>query len=144
MEGLWPLFSNLKGWIMANLLTTQTIIDGARNTVIKVTGVLDTSDLAYTIVVDPTTLVPQPTQLRLDHIDYSVSDQLELRIQWDATVPVDIMPLAGRGRMTFWNFGGLQNNAGAGKTGKIGISTKGWTSGTQTFTLVFEMVKQGV
>lgn len=129
---------------MANTITYQTIIDGARNTVIKVSGVLDTSNLSSTVIVDPATLVPVPTQLRIDHIDYSISDQLELRLQWDATTPVDIMPLAGRGRMSFWNIGGLQNNAGAGKTGKIKLSTDGYTSGVQIFTLILEMVKQGV
>ena len=129
---------------MANTITYQTIIDGARNTVIKVSGVLDTSNLSSTVIVDPATLVPVPTQLRIDHIDYSISDQLELRLQWDATTPVDIMPLAGRGRMSFWNIGGLQNNAGASKTGKIKLSTDGYTSGTQIFTLILDMVKQGV
>jgi len=128
---------------MANVISYQTLIDGARNTVLKITGVLDTSNMAETSVIDLSTLVPIPTQLRIDHIDYSVSDQLELRLRWDATSPVDIMPLAGRGRMSFWNFGGLQNNAGAGKTGRILLSTVGYTSGTQVFSLILEMVKQG-
>jgi hypothetical protein len=129
---------------MANAITYQTLIDGARNTIIKVTGVLDTSNMVETSVIDLSTLVPVPTQLRIDHIDYSVSDQLELRLRWDATTPVDIMPLAGRGRMSFWNFGGLQNNAGAGKTGKILLSTVGYASGIQVFSLILEMAKQGV
>lgn len=100
--------------------------------------------MVETSVIDLSTLVPVPTQLRIDHIDYSVSDQLELRLRWDATTPVDIMPLAGRGRMSFWNFGGLQNNAGAGKTGKILLSTVGYASGIQVFSLILEMAKQGV
>lgn len=129
---------------MANVTTIQILNDGNRNAIVKITGVLDTSDLASTVVVDPASLLPIPTQLRIDHVDYSVSDQLELRLQWDATSPVDIMPLAGRGRMSFWNFGGIQNNAGAGKTGKILLSTKGWASGTQVFSLILEMVKSGV
>lgn len=129
---------------MANSVTYQTMIDGPRNTVVKIAGVLDTSDLASTIIIDPANFSPVPTQFRIDHVDYAISDQLELRLQWDATTPVDILPLAGRGRMSFWNFGGLHNNAGAGKTGKISLLTKGWASGTQTFTLVLEMVKSGV
>lgn len=129
---------------MANSVTIQTIVDGAANTIVKITGVLDTSNLTSTTVLDPATLVPVPTQVRIDHVDYSISDQLELRLQWDATTPVDIMPLAGRGRMSFWNFGGLQNNAGAGKTGKILLSTVGYASGTQVFSLILELRKQGV
>jgi hypothetical protein len=130
---------------MANSLNTQVLVDGARNTVIKITGVLDTSDLASTKVVDLTTLSLNPSQVRIDHIDYSIVNNLEVRLLWDATTPVDILPLAGRGRMSFWNFGGLQNNAGAGKTGNILIETNGWTTGSpMVFSVVLELVKQGV
>lgn len=128
---------------MANSVTYQILNDGPRNAVVKIAGVLDTSDLSSTVVVDPASFLPVPTQFRIDHVDYAISDQLELRLQWDATTPVDILPLAGRGRMSFWNIGGIHNNAGAGKTGKILLLTKGWASGTQTFTLILEMVKSG-
>lgn len=129
---------------MANAHTEQTIIDGDRNIVVKCTGILDTSDLAALVIIDPTTFSPQPTQVRIDHIDYSISDQIEVILYWEATADVVIMPLAGRGRLSFWNFGGLQNNAGAGKTGAIKLATNGWYSGIQYYSLVFELVKQGV
>ena len=129
---------------MANQLLTQTLVDGARNAVVKITGVLDTSDVSTTVVVDPANFIPTPTTFRIDHIDYSISDPLEVRLLWDATTDVDILPLAGRGRMSFWNFGGLQNNAGAGNTGKINLETNGYTSGTLVFSVVLELVKIGV
>jgi hypothetical protein len=133
---------------MANSFTTQILEEGPRNVIVKLAGVLDTSDLASTVAINVSTLNQgglgfTPSQVRIDHIDYSISDQLELQFSWDATTPVIIMPLAGRGRITFWNFGGLTNNAGAGKTGNILIKTTGWTSGTQIFSVVLEMVKQG-
>ena len=129
---------------MANSFLKQTILDGNRNTVIKLTGVLDTSDLGQTIAVDLSTLSPLPAAVCIEHIDYSISDQLEVQLLWDATTPVVILPVAGRGRMSYWNFGGLQNNAGAGKTGNILIKTTGWASGTQVFSIVLELAKQGV
>ena len=129
---------------MANSVTTQILEDGARNAIVKITGVLDTSNVSVTTYIDPANFSPVPTQFRIDHIDYSVSDQLEVQLQWNATSNVTIMPLAGRGKLSFWNFGGLQNNAGAGKSGKIDLLTTGWTSGTQVFSLVLELVKQGV
>ena len=134
---------------MANSFTQQLIVDGARNAVIKLSGVLDTSDLALTTAVDVSTLTQggtfaAPSQVRIDHIDYSISDQLEVQLFWDATADVEILPLAGRGRMSFWNFGGLQNNASTGKTGDILIKTTGWASGTQIFSVILELVKQGV
>jgi hypothetical protein len=129
---------------MANSFLKQTLVDGARNAVIKLTGVLDTSDLGQTTAVDLTTLSPVPSTVYIDHLDYSISDQLEVQLLWDATSPLVILPIAGRGRMSYGNFGGLQNNAGAGKTGNILIKTTGWASGTQVFSIVLELVKQGV
>jgi len=132
---------------MANAYATQIIVDGPRNAIVKITGILDTSNQAQTLAIDLTTLTQGSTQLKpnaacIHHIDYSITDQLEVQLSWDATTQVVIMPLAGRGRMSFKDFGGLQNNAGAGKTGNINILTTGWTSGIQVFTVVLELVKQ--
>lgn len=133
---------------MANSLTTQTIMDGPRNAVVKVTGVLDTSDLALTTIVDPALFNPVSGNtlaktVRLYHIDYSITDQLELQLQWQGTPNTVMMPLAGRGRMSFVDFGGLTDNA-ATPTGRIQLLTTGWASGIQVFTLVLEMVKEGM
>ena len=135
---------------MANAFATQIISDGPRNAIIKLTGVLDTSNLAQTLAVDLSTLSPivqgtnltKPAAVAIHHLDYSLGDQLEVQLTWDATTQVAILPLAGRGRMSFKDFGGLQNNSGAGKTGNINITTTGWASGTQVFSVVLEMVKQ--
>jgi len=133
---------------MANSVTFQTLEEGPRNIIVKVAGVLDTSDYALNTFISAASsnqggLGPVPTQIRIDHIDYSISDQLEVQLWWGATTNVIIMPLAGRGRMSFWNFGGLVNNAGTGKTGDILIKTTGWTSGVQVFSVILECVKQG-
>ena len=133
---------------MANSVTTQILEEGPRNIIMKIAGVLDTSDYALNTFVSMAAinqggLGPTPTQVRIDHIDYSISDQLEIQLFWDATADVVILPLAGRGRMSFWNFGGLTNNAGTGKTGDVLIKTTGWTSGTQVFSVILECVKQG-
>jgi len=134
---------------MANSVTYQVLEEGPRNIIVKVAGVLDTSDYSLNTFISAASsnqggLGPTPTQIRIDHIDYSISDQLEVQLWWDATTDVIIMPLAGRGRMSFWNFGGLVNNAGAGKTGDILIKTTGYTSGIQVFSVVLECVKQGL
>lgn len=127
---------------MANVLTLQTLVDGPRNLVVKVTGVLDTSDLAATTIVNPPATFQAPPQVRLMHIDYSITDQLELQLQWQGTPNSPLMPLAGRGRMSFVDFGGLTDNATT-PTGLIQLLTTGWTSGIQIFTLILEMVKLG-
>ncbi len=128
---------------MANSLTTQTIVDGPRNAVVKVTGVLDTSDLALTTIVDPALFsIPSP-RVRLYHIDYSITDGIEIQLQWQGTPNQVMMPLAGRGRMSFVDFGGLTDNATT-PTGRIQALTTGFPASTiQVFTLILEMVKEG-
>jgi hypothetical protein len=133
---------------MTNSVTYQVLEEGPRNIIVKVAGVLDTSDYGLNTFISMASsnqggTGPVPTQVRIDHIDYSISDQLEVQLFWDASTDVVILPLAGRGRMSFWNFGGLTNNAGAGKTGDVLIKTTGWTSGTQVFSVILECVKQG-
>jgi hypothetical protein len=133
---------------MTNSVTFQTLEEGPRNIIVKAAGVLDTSDYSLNTFISMASSNqggkgPTPTQVRIDHIDYSVSDQLEVQLWWDATSDVIILPLAGRGRMSFWNFGGLVNNAGAGKTGDVLIKTTGYTSGIQVFSIILECVKQG-
>lgn len=133
---------------MANSFTTQILHDGARNSVIKLVGLLDTSDLALTTAVDVSTLTcsgtrPAPSQVRIDTLEYEVGDQLSVQLLWDATTDEVAVALAGRGEYYGKKFAGLQNNADAGKTGNILIKTTGWAAGVQVFTLVLELVKQG-
>lgn len=137
---------------MANSATFQLLEQGARNTVIKLTGLLDTSNEAYNVKLLPTTtgIDPVPSQWRIDYLWYSISDGIEVQLFWDATAPELILPLAGRGKMGWWEIGGLQNNAGAGKTGGIGLSAISlpgvtYTAGSPfTYSLTLELVKQGV
>lgn len=129
---------------MANVVTSQIIIDGDRNAVVKLTGVLDTSNESLATKVDPADFAPVPTQFRIDKITYSISSQLAVQLLWDATTDLIILPLTDSFEICAKDYGGLQNNAGAGKSGKILLQTTGWASGTQTYTIILEMVKQGV
>lgn len=137
---------------MANQFNLQTVIDGPRNLVIKATGILDTSDLAPTLVVLPSTTFRvtgpngnPPPRVRLNHIDYSIVNNLEVITYWgNAGGPIlPILPLAGRGRMSFDDIKGLPNNA-VGTDGSIWISTSGWVAGTEVFSVVFELIKEGL
>ena len=137
---------------MANAVQTQILEDGPVNTVFKMTGQLDTSDEAYNVKLNPatfTTAYKRPVTWRIDHIDYSVSDGIEIQLSWDATTPVIILPLSGRGRMSFWNFGGLQNNAtNPGFTGGIALAAISLPGATYTagkpfvYSVILELVKQ--
>jgi hypothetical protein len=131
---------------MANVYTSQILMDGNQNVVVHAVGTLDTSDLASTDLLDPATLLqtnPVSTQLRVDRIRFTVEDTLNVILSWDATADVVAYNCIGRGVLDATLFGGLQNNAGAGKTGKIQISTQGWAaSGIISFDVTVECTKQ--
>ena len=134
---------------MANAVTTQIITDGPRNAVVKIVGILDTSDVASTAIVDPASLgymdnsnQQRCDQVRIDKIWCSIETGLDVQLFWDATTDVPIITLLGTEDLCFSKFGGLQNNSGTGKTGIINLVTEGWGSGIKEFTIVLHLVKQ--
>ena len=145
---------------MANSTSLQTLVDGPRNVVVKFEGVLDTSDLSSTVVLDPASLSDmningqKATRLAITKITFNVEDTLSVNLFWDATTPVRIEELVGRGKMEHFKFGGIKNSAGtwgtdgsftpnAGFTGKITATTQGWAaSAVLSFSVVIECVKQ--
>lgn len=137
---------------MANTVTTQVILDGPRNAVIKVTGFVDTSNLASTTIIDPALLAGidntgtiKAAKFRILELNYNIEDLLTAILTWDATTPVVFdSGLAGRGKIEGKRYGGLTNNAAtAGRTGKLLLTTQGWTAGAiLSFTLVFEIIKE--
>ena len=136
---------------MANSTTIQILEDGAAHTVIKLEGVLDTSDVSSTVVVDPaaqSSVDPtgsnylKATKYKLDKIIHNIEDGLSVNLFWDATTPVRIEELTGRAKVDYRDFGGLQNNAGAtGFTGKVIYTTEGW-SGIKSFSVILYLIKQ--
>lgn len=130
---------------MANSVAVQIMEDGARNAIVKLDGVLDTSNEAVNTKVTPASFSPLPTQFRIDRLEYSVSAQLVVRLEWHATANVVAFSMAsGMDTLDFKEMGGLQNNSGAGKNGAIDLVTTGWTSGVQTYSITLWLVKQGV
>ena len=126
---------------MANVVTSQTLLDGPRNLVILLTGVLDTSNEARAIKVDVSTYDPAPLKVRVDKIQYSIAGALQVLLDWDATTDVAFAVLSGQGEVEACNIGGLQNNAGAGVTGDVYLTTLGWSAGTLSYTILLEMTK---
>ena len=215
---------------MSNVMTVQLLVDGPKNVVVKVDGVVDTSDIAVTgtigasgftttlglktvafvagalvptlgqyltfgdsaatfvagtyvtsvidathitvstaalknnaaaavtitgttgnvVLLDPAllSLVNSDnllaTKLRIDKINFDVEDLLVVNLLWEATANVSIWHLAGRGKFEpVKRFGGLSTNAGAGATGRILLSTQGWSaSAVLSFSMTIELTKQ--
>ena len=133
---------------MANSTSIQILNDGPRNVVLKLDGILDTSDLSSTTVVDPALLSDmdingvKASKLRINKIVYDVEDLLDVELFWDAATPVRIWNLVGRGKVDVHRTGGISNNA-TNPTGKITMTTQGWTSGAiLSYTIILELVKQ--
>ena len=72
----------------------------------------------------------------------SVCHGMEVRMYWDATtdVPFFLSTVNTNYLNDFSNFGGITNNAGAGKNGNIVFSTADQSAG-DTYTVVLEMIK---
>lgn len=137
---------------MANILNFQTLEDGNENTIIRLVGELPASggNVTSTVFVDPALLSDigpftgrKATQLRVKKVAFDVEDTLAVQFFWDATTPVLFEECVGRGIHDYKDAGGLQNNAGAGKTGKITFVTEGWvTNADLVFTITLYLGKQ--
>ena len=131
---------------MADAVTSQTIIDGERNCIMKFTNVSDGTGESAVAKVDVSALssnaagvaCSEVRVMRVSHAIVGMSVQLFL----NATSNVLLIELAesSNGHMDFKDFGGLPNNAGSGKNGDILFTTKGHSSG-DTYSIVLEMVK---
>ena len=131
---------------MADAVTSQTIIDGERNCVMKFTNVSDgtgESALAKVYVSALTsnsagTACSEVRVMRVSHAIVGMSVQLFL----DATSNVLLMELAesSNGHMDFSNFGGIQNTSGSGKTGDILLTTIG-AANLDTYVIVLDLLK---
>jgi len=136
---------------MANSVQTQILEDGDRNVVVKLVGILDTSNVSLTTLLDPATLTSVNTSglnsqkaetLAIKKVTFDIEDGLAVNLYWDATTDVPIWRFTGRAMANAEFVGFLQNNAGAGKTGKILYDTDGYSSGVLSFSLLIECIKQ--
>ena len=131
---------------MADAVTTQTIIDGERNCVMKFTNVSDGTGESAVAKVDVSALASNAagvacSEVRIMRVSHAIVG-MSVQMFLDATSNVLLMELAesSNGHMDFKDFGGIPNNAGSGKTGDILFTTKGHTSG-DTYSITLEMVK---
>jgi len=136
---------------MANSVQIQTLVDSERNLVVKLVGILDTSNVSLATLIDPALLASvnstglnsqKPTKVAIKKVTYDVEDGLAVNLYWDATADVPIWRFVGRGFVMGEQIGFLQNNAGAGVTGKVLYDTDGYSSGTLSFSMTIECIKQ--
>lgn len=133
---------------MANVITSQILMDGPRNLVVRLTGTLDTADVTATGLVTLANLSSvdiagsPPTRLIVDKITYDVETPISVNLAWDATTDVTFATLTQTGVIKATKYGGLYNTEATGVTGNIMYSTQGYASGTVTFTVLLECRKK--
>jgi hypothetical protein len=133
---------------MANATDIKILEEGPRNAMVRITGVLDTSNATMaaaitTAMFTNNDLNATPLKgFRLDHIWFSVAQNMSVVLTWDATTPQLIGAWSDANEMNFRHAGGLQPDmAAAGYTGSISLATVNWATGTLTFTVMLDLVK---
>lgn len=131
---------------MADTVTSQKIVDGERNVIMKFTNISDGTGESAVTKVDVSTLTPDSygapcTRVTVTKI-YIAAHGMEVRMLWDAStdVPFFLSSPGATQTLDFSNFTGITNDAGAGVTGDIVFSTSDATSG-DTYWCILEMVK---
>lgn len=134
---------------MANSLEMQVLEEGPRNAVVKLTGVLTNSDVNEQSVVALASFSNNDvrqvlTGFRVDHITYSLGQQLDVALYWHSNSPQQIAPLSKSGKIDVTGDGGfIPDSQRSGYDGSIDLVTSGFPPGgpNQNFTILLRLVK---
>jgi len=131
---------------MADAVASQTLYDGERTAIMKFTDISDGTGENKVLKVDVSALNPNAAGKACNGVTitkiHASTHGMEVQIFWDATTDVLCWGVPQNSQYTWdWTqFGGLTNNAGAGKTGDVLFSTVDASAG-DFYTIVLEMVK---
>ena len=136
---------------MADAVTTQTISDGGKTAIIKLTNISDGSGEASVKKIDVSTLAKNSqgvdcSGVSITQVWYDIGG-MRVLIDFAASTNVAALVLGGsaaagnvHGHMDFRSFGGIKNNASS-PTGDIDFTTSGHTN-LDHYTVILEMRKQ--
>lgn len=126
---------------MVDAVTSQTLLNNKTRLIMKFTNTSDgTGESAVTKVTASTFSC---AELYIERV-HLMTHGMGADILFDATTPVLAMTLPVNATMSydFSSFGGIKNNAGAGKTGDIKVTTFDASLGDR-YTIILEMRKVG-
>ena len=131
---------------MADTVASQTLADGPKTAVLKLTNISDGSGESAVTKVDVSALQPSAdgdtcTGVTIERIWWQ-GIGMKVQILWDATSDLFCIELGENqsGDHDYTKFGGLTNNAGSGKTGDLKFTTVGHSSG-DTYTVILYLRK---
>ena len=132
---------------MADAVTSQTLQDGDKVAVMKFTNVSDGTGESAVTKVDVSALQTDSqgricTGVTIQKIWWQCIG-MKVQILWDATTDQFCIELGENqsGDHDYTTFGGLTNNAGAGKNGDVKFTTVGATAG-DTYTVILYLKKE--
>jgi len=131
---------------MADVVATQTLLDGERLFIGKFTNISDGTGETAVVKINPSTLSVNAygracNGVKINKI-WATTHGMEVRILWDATTDVFAWMISQNTNylMDFSSFGGLQNNAGTGVNGNVLFTTADASAGDM-YTIVIEGIK---
>ena len=136
---------------MADAVTSQTLSDGDRIAVVKLTNISDGSGESSVKKVDVSALAANsagatPALATIEQVWYDIGG-MRVALEWNATTNVVAAVLGGSaaagnvsGHMDFRSFGGVKNTLASGYDGDIDLTTSGHTN-LDHYTIVLELSK---
>ena len=131
---------------MADTVTSQTIIDGAKTAIVKFTNESDVTGEASVKKVDVSALSTNGagdtcSSVTIKRI-YWACRGMGVDIEFDASTNVlaICLPADSTGDEEYDTFGGIPNNAGSGKTGDIDFTTVSASSG-DAYSIILVLTK---
>ena len=132
---------------MAHAVTTQVLVDGSRNTIIKVNikGDGASGELTNSVIFDASAYTTASTDNKLMRIAFCLNN-FSAELFWDGTANVALVNLEKdiSEDVCYKKFGGIINNAAAGRTGDILITTNGLNASANEGYIVFYMKQREV
>ena len=127
---------------MADAVTSQTLHEGPRNYVFKLTNISDGTGETAVKKVDVSAFTTPISGLKIERIDFFTSG-MGVDILWDAdsNVLAFSIPQDEWGIYNMVDFGGISNNSGAGSTGDILFTTTMHQTGDR-YTIILHCVAE--
>lgn len=131
---------------MADAVTSQTLLDGEHLFIGKFTNISDGTGEVAVLKIDVSTLSRNSFNLECTGVKINKlraqTSGIGVDILWDATTDLicETVPPGVMYCMKYDEFGGLTNNAGAGKTGDVAFTTSGTAIGGR-YTIILECIK---
>jgi len=128
---------------MANTVEVQTLVDGPRKLIVHVHLDSDgvSGELSAQLLIDASTYTPAFTSCYIESIKSNLVG-FSAELLWDATTDKHAYQMPDYEQVQdFREMGGIPNNAGAGKTGDINITTTGFTAAGDSGHIVLTLVK---